>query len=158
MQVIIKQYIILCDESDKEFIESHTWYAYGNFRNRIEQPYFRNKLGILHRLLINCPKGMFVDHINGNTLDNRKENLRICLKIQNQYNQKKHQGKRHSQYKGVTFRKELKTKPWESFIYKDGIHKRLGYFKTEIEAAQAYDKAAKIAYGDFAKLNFSEDI
>ena len=151
MEITNKNIKIILDKEDELFVSSINW-TYKT--NPVGQTYFTNsKKEYLHRLLVNCPKGMVVDHINGNTLDNRKENLRICSKIENQYNQKKHKGNRHSKFKGVTYRKDLKSKPWEAFIYKDGKSKRLGYFKTEQLAAKAYNKAAKKAYGEFAKLN-----
>ena len=154
MEIIIKNENILIDNEDLILINSAKW---TRKTNPVGQIYFRSKLGILHRIIMNCPKDMVVDHINGNTLDNRKSNLRICTKLQNQYNQKKHRGNRHSKYKGVTFRKELKSKPWEAFIYANRNHKRLGYFKTEIEAAKAYNNAAQELYGQFAKLNDVND-
>lgn len=158
--MLLVGYEIQIDEEDIKLTENISWRIKKNSSGQI---YFEGWSKLtkcsqsLHRLIMNCPKGMVVDHINGNTLDNRKQNLRICTKLQNQYNQKKHKGNRHSQYKGVTFRKELKSKPWEAFIYKEAKHKRLGYFRTELEAAKAYDIAAKQAYGDFAKLNFPEN-
>lgn len=130
------------------------------FKNPVGQIYFgftkNGKKFYLHRMVTNCPEDLVVDHINGNTLDNRTQNLRNCTKLQNQYNQAKHKGKRHSKYKGVTFRENLKSRPWEAFIYADQKSKRLGYFATEIEAAKAYDDAATLAYGEFAKLNLRE--
>lgn len=149
MEIIVKNYSLLIDEEDV-WLADINWTPVKSNGNI----YFQNRnVGWLHKVLINCPKGKVSDHINGNTLDNRKVNLRICTKLQNQYNQKKHKRATHSQYKGVTFRKELKSKPWEAFIYNGGKGRRLGYFATEIEAAQAYNKAAKKAYGEYARLN-----
>jgi hypothetical protein len=148
--LIIKEHVVLLDNEDFNFVSKYSWYASTNPSGQV---YFYNKLGRLHRIIMNCPKDMVVDHINGDTLDNRKENLRICTKLQNQYNQKKHKGNMHSKYKGVTFRKELKSKPWEAFIYANRTHKRLGYFAIEAQAAEAYNKAAKELYGQFCKLN-----
>jgi hypothetical protein len=150
MVVIINNYKIKIDAEDMSIVYSYNWKS---SKNPVGQIYFVHSKKYLHRAIMNCPKSMVVDHINGNTLDNRKSNLRICSKKENQYNQKKHKGNRHSKFKGVTFRKELKQKPWEAFIYKDYKSKRLGYFATEQEAALAYNKAANKAYGEFAKLN-----
>lgn len=151
MVIEIKNYKVIVDS---DFNLGTKWTRYTNTCGQI---YFarvrKGKKQYLHRLIVNCPDNMVVDHINGNTLDNRKSNLRICTKLQNQYNQKKHKGKRHSKYKGVTYRKELISKPWEAFIYPNGKHIRLGYFKTELEAAEAYNKAAVEYYGKYAKLN-----
>lgn len=149
---------ILVDKEFEQYILSNIWHVRKTSSGQIYFYHFDHKKRIsLHRYITNCPKGMVVDHINGNTLDNRKENLRICTNKENAYNQKKHKGNRHSKYKGVTFRKELKSKPWEAMIYKDYKSKRLGYFATEIEAAKAYNMAAAEAYGQFAKLNEIED-
>ena len=153
MILTIDEYQVLIDDEDG-YLKDFRWFYR---KNLVGQIYFDTTIsGIatpMHRIITKCPKGKVVDHINGDTLDNRKCNLRICTKLQNQYNQKKHKGKRHSKYKGVTFRKNLIAKPWEAFIYKDYKSKRLGYFATEKEAALAYNAAAKEAYGEFAKLN-----
>jgi hypothetical protein len=154
LEIIIENYKVLVDKETKSIIDSRIWRIKINPSGQIYFVSHDNKnYETLHRLIMDCPKGMVVDHINGDTLDNRKSNLRICTKLQNQYNQKKHKGNKHSKYKGVTLRKELKSKPWEAFIYANRTHRRLGYFATEIEAAEAYNKAALQMYGEYAKLN-----
>ena len=103
----------------------------------------------LHRLVLDYYGDMMVDHINHNGLDNRKDNLRICTRSQNGMNSIKKQG--FSKYKGVSFRKN------RSFyvvrIQVNGIRKSLGCFKSEIEAAKAYNLAAIKEFGKFALLN-----
>jgi hypothetical protein len=153
MKLLIKKYEVLIDE-EFSYFSNIKWSIVKNNPNQVYFiSYLNGKSISMHRVIMNNPKGLVVDHINGNTLDNRKENLRICSFVQNIYNQKKHKGKRHSKYKGVTFRKELKSKPWEAFIYANRKSKRLGYFATEIEAAKAYNEIALKTYGKFAKLN-----
>lgn len=108
----------------------------------------------LSRLLTNCPIGMVVDHISGDSLDNRKQNLRICTKAENNRNKKKQLGTK-SKYKGVTL-SHHKTKPWTAYISFNDKVRRLGYFSTEKEAALVYDNKAKELFGQFARLNFPE--
>lgn len=103
----------------------------------------------LHRLLMNPPKGMDIDHINRNRLDNRKENLRICTRTQNLRNMSMRGGS--SKYKGVSFFKSRGK--WESYINYKGKRIKLGYFKTENEAALAYNKKAFELDSEFALLN-----
>lgn len=155
MLLTIRNYSVILDKDDFITIKMvKKWSITKNLCGQVYFSYSKNRKNIyLHKLIMNCPKGLVVDHINGNTLDNRKLNLRICTKLENQYNQKKHKGNRHSKYKGVTFRKDLKSKPWESFIYNNYKSTRLGYFASEQEAAIAYNEAAKRVYGQFAKLN-----
>jgi hypothetical protein len=103
----------------------------------------------LHRFITNCPKGMEVDHINGDTLDNRRSNLRICLHRQNIWGIGKRLG--NNKYIGV------RTKKYNGNKYESRIcGKVIGYFKSEIEAAKAYDKEALIKYGKYAKVNTYE--
>jgi hypothetical protein len=106
----------------------------------------------LHRFIMNCPKGKEVDHINGNKLDNRKCNLRICTQHQNSFNKSKQQGKYSSIYKGVCFFK--RDKNWMANITKNNKYIFIGYFKEERHAAMAYDIWAKELFGKHARLNF----
>lgn len=103
----------------------------------------------LHRLIVDAPLGMEVDHINGNKLDNRRCNLRICLPSQNKKNSQKSPKARISKYKGVTKRYHR----WEASIKTDGKTLHLGYFDTEDEAAMAYNKAAIRLFGEYANPN-----
>lgn len=106
----------------------------------------------LQRLLLNAPEGMHVDHINGEPLDNRRENLRIATPQQNQANSRKHI-KRQSEFKGVTRVKN--SARWRAYICIDRRQTHLGMFDTEIEAARAYDAKASQVWGEYAHLNLS---
>jgi hypothetical protein len=100
----------------------------------------------MHRLVMGAMDGEQVDHINGNGLDNRKANLRLCTHTENTRNRRVSNGRR---YKGV--------KPsggkWCAHISVDKKHIWLGTFETEDDAARAYNKAAKKHFGAFANLN-----
>lgn len=101
----------------------------------------------LHKLLIDCPKGLVIDHINRNKLDNRIENLRICTPKENSYNRSRIDGK----YKGIKKSGNL----WTATISKDGIKREISGFLTEKDAAIAYDMMAEELFGNFAAKNFS---
>lgn len=113
-----------------------------------------NKTGLLpmHRLILDTPADMQVDHIDGNKLNNVTTNLRIATNHQNQFNKPK-QAKSNmtSPYKGVTYRKNGHC--WQGRIRVNGKNINLGYFDTELEAALAYNKAASLYHGEFACLN-----
>ena len=134
----------------------------------------------VHRVVVDPPKGMVVDHANGDRLDNRKENLRVCTIAQNSQNKKLRRDSK-SGYKGVyevrVYRRKYTSKktgkvtwyvsnlkkPFRAYIsdpetvYPKKRHIRLGYYATAEEAARAYDKKAKEMYGEFAYLNFPEE-
>lgn len=102
----------------------------------------------LQNFILEHPSGMCVDHINGNGLDCRRENLRICTYRENLKNKKRNRDS-HSPYKGV--RQECQK--WSASIMSDGKIYRLGLFDTPEDAARAYNEAAKQYHGEFARLN-----
>src|SRR5699024_2779496 len=111
------------------------------------------KFGRMHRYIMDCPEEMVVDHINHDTLDNRKNNLRIATHRQNNFNRTtSHESS--SQYKGVSWNNEAIK--WSASIRLNGEQIHLGLFKNEKEAAEAYDKKALELFGEFAYLNFPE--
>jgi hypothetical protein len=105
----------------------------------------------LHRLLLNAPADAQIDHINGNTLDNRRSNLRISTASTNQQNRHRVQG--HIPYKGVYRHTDGR------FIARIKVRNTqywLGSFKTALEAARAYDRKARYYFGAFARVNFPQ--
>lgn len=106
---------------------------------------------LLHRFLLNAKKGQIIDHINGNGLDNRRDNLRFCTHTQNMWNRKVHKNS-SSGYRGVHKNRNA----WCARIAVNKIRIRLGSFERAVDAAKAYDKVAKLHYGVFARLNFPE--
>jgi hypothetical protein len=141
---------MLLDEEDKELVGRYTWY--------LSNGYYAMSLGgkqtYLHRLVTKATTTDTVDHINGNKLDNRKDNLRICKQEHNCCNKVKTTNKRTSKYKGVSFRKTHNK--FQATITKHGLQTHLGYFLTEEEAALAYNFAATKYHGEYAKLNVIE--
>jgi len=105
----------------------------------------------MHRLIMNAPEGLVVDHIDRNGLNNRKCNLRLCTKAQNVQNSRPRRN-RSSKYKGVFWNKL--NKKWSASIHKGDKRIYLGGFDDEIEAALAYDRKAAELFGEFAYLNF----
>lgn len=108
---------------------------------------------LLHREIIAPAIGLQVDHINGDSLDNRRRNLRACTPAQNNANRRTGKiNKPGSIYKGV-YRTQAKSITWFSQI--GTIY--LGTFRSEIEAAKAFDAKAREVYGEFACLNFPDN-
>jgi hypothetical protein len=113
----------------------------------------RTKIEYMHRIIMQPEKGLLVDHRNSNSLDNRRENLRIATQAENMQNRKKRKNT-SSRYIGVWYAKE-KSK-WESRIWHNGRKVYIGSFEKEEDAARAYDEAAGRYHGEFARLNFPE--
>jgi hypothetical protein len=122
----------------------YNWYLTGN------KFIINNKLGLLHRYIMNYSGDQFIDHINNNSLDNRKENLRIVTHKQNSLN-KISSIYKSSKYIGVCWNKE-KNK-WKSYITIEGKQKHLGYYTTEIQAAQIRDVATLKYFGEYGNIN-----
>ena len=145
---------IIIDDCDFEDVSRFHWHKNrGNYPVRFEgnARLPGRKCIYLHRSLMPPPPRKWVDHVNGNKLDNRRENLRICKPRENCRN-KKGVKNTSSQYKGVC--KCKRTGRWAASIGVDFKTIWLGRHSTEEEAARAYDAAAKEHHGDFALLNF----
>ena len=159
---LTRGYCATIDAEDAVMVCSHKWSVCISTRKdgTIRSAYAVRKITdtkgmqkriLLHRVLLDAPNDMQVDHIDGNGLNNRRENIRLCTGQENSRNQRTRICS--SRYKGVSWHK--KRRVWQSYIRNgtDGRQVHLVYFKSEIEAATAYDNAAKLSYGQFANLN-----
>lgn len=139
--------VALIDEQDYERLQSYRWTV-------SEQGYairwVRNHKIKMHRDVMNPPEGMEIDHINGNKLDNRRANLRICTHADNVRNVGKRKDN-SSGFKGVYWRSDVKK--WRALIQVEGRRIDLGFFTEPQDAALAYDKAARKYHGEFARTN-----
>lgn len=146
----------LVDDDMYEYLNQWKWrYHSGGYASRSEHVSGSKKNRImrhiyLHRFIMNTPEQMETDHINGNRLDNRKSNLRICTNKQNGHNMSI--TKRNSSgYKGVFWDK--KRNKWYAYISLGEKDKYLGLFVVKEDAARAWNEAAKKYYGEYARLN-----
>lgn len=159
----------LVDDEDYDYLMQFKWHVipHKNGTNFYAARGYRKEDGkkstmLLHRELLNPVAffreagGIEVDHINGDPLDNRRCNLRIVTKTENNRNRSKSPHlKTSSRFKGVSFHK--RTGLWQAYIKTNDQMNRLGYFADETAAARAYDEGAKRLHGKFAKLNFPEE-
>jgi hypothetical protein len=150
MAINIKGHDVLINEEDFELISQHNWGI------SQDQRYFRVRTGdhiyLMHRMIMNCKKGdkKVVDHINGNTWDNRKSNLRICNDSKNLMNRGKTK-KNTSGYKGVSW--SGYHKKWASMLWAGDKKYFLGYYNCPTAAWFAYVRGAVKYHGEFAKFN-----
>lgn len=137
------------------FVCRYTWcihfpggrpYAYA------ADPYSDDRTHVsMHRLVAAAPRGTIVDHINGNSLDNRRANLRVATQRGNNRNRRVLPERRSSQFKGVTLDK--RRGKWFARIKVNGKTRHLGAYVNESDAARAYDAAAIEFFGEFAATN-----
>ena len=150
----------IVDPADYDRLKGHKWVTKKGDKTFYARRYIprgkgkNDTLVYIHQEIIKVPKGMVVDHINHDGMDNRRANLRAATHSQNLCNRKKRSGAMYSKYKGVHWHKHHKK--WSSRITFQKKTIELGSFEDEIEAAKAYDEAAKIHHGEFACLNFPE--
>jgi len=138
---------VTVDECDLDFLSQYKWYlGPGGYAARRQ-----GKTIFMHHYLVDVPTALHqVDHINGDRLDNRKANLRVCARIDNAKNRIMNKNNK-SGFKGVYFFRP--TKKWQSQIKSDTKRIHLGYFNSKEEAAEAYNRAALIHHREFARLN-----
>ncbi len=150
MKIEIKETYFLIDKNQyQKYKNKKLSIRYGWNKTPYINISYKGKSVPLHRLIMNAPKGMLVDHKNRNTLDNRKKNLRLCTRAQNMWNRKATNAT--SKYKGVTYFKRVGK--WIAMITANKNKIYLGIFFKEEDAARAYNKAAKKLHGKFARLN-----
>lgn len=141
---------VIVDAEDYEKFNVFKWYYSVGYANRDTRTKDGGRVISMHRELMNAGDNEMVDHINGNTLDNRKENLRFCTKSTNAMNRGIPSNNKTG-YKGVHYYKAYKN--YQAYISCNKKRINLGYFKTAEEAAIAYNNAALLYHGEFAKLN-----
>ena len=143
----------IIDDEDFEEVNKYKWYVSNEYVARMLLPANRRVQISLHRILMNPPPNLQVDHINGDTLDNRRKNLRVVTLRENVINQKLHKNNT-SGYKGVSWDKKLEK--WETSINPNGKKIRVGFFNSLLEAVEAYNKSAIKYFGEYARLNTTE--
>ena len=137
----------IVDEEDYTTLNKHNWHitASGYAVRRIQGQNYG-----MHRQILGLKKGEYCDHVNGDKLDNRKENLRKATPSQNMMNRKVGKNSK-SGYKGVIWR-PTRSK-WQAYIRLNKKNTYLGLYKDKKEAARAYNQAASDIYGQYARLN-----
>ena len=153
--------VAVCDFTDWLRVKNYKWHinktASSKYACRTVWLGIRNnpkKISqLMHRFILGKCGDLQIDHIDGNGLNNTKKNIRFVTRAQNQANSMKHV-KGTSIYKGVFFDK--KRNKWRAAIAKESKFKFIGYYKSEAEAALAYNKKATEVFGEYAKLNVIE--
>jgi hypothetical protein len=146
----------IVDDSDYDFLSQWKWFAQysrGKFYAcRGETVGYNTRVTVqMHRMILYVPPGMVTDHIDGDSLNNQRSNLRICTLNNNNQNAKKRKDNQ-SGFKGVHWHSPVGK--WVARIQIDGKRVNVGFFAQADEAARAYDQAARILHGEFANVNF----
>jgi hypothetical protein len=136
----------LVDDADFEELNQFKWhahkhgrtvYAMRNVPTGLARPKQRQLR--MHKEIAGTPAGYDTDHVDGNGLNNQRHNLRVVPHRLNSFNQQHKAEDCTSQYRGVTWNKQKKS--WRARIQADGVSRDLGHFKSEEDAARAYDRA-----------------
>lgn len=148
----------IVDAEDFDRLNQHKWYVVKDrntyYALRKIKSNGRQTILSMHQEIMPTPKGMEINYINHNGLDNCKANLRFCTHQQVQFTRKKIKAKT-SRFKGVSWYK--KYRKWAALIRHNYKCYFLGYFDNEVEAANAYNTKAIELFGEFARLNFPKD-
>lgn len=149
--------VAIISNCDYERVSKHKWHAHLSRRAGVDKYYARGYVGgknlYMHRFILGLVGEEVADHIDGDGLNNQRENLRICSGYENAQNRKQTR-KRRSKHTGVT---PVGKRSWRARITFNGDQIALGQFKTQEEAARAYDEAARKFHGAKAHQNYPED-
>jgi hypothetical protein len=156
---LTRGYVALVDDEDYDRVSQFKWRAQpvavnGATANHYAITSLSGRTVFLHRFILNAPRGMEVDHRNRNGIDCRRNNIRLATTAQNQANRGRTQANR-SGYKGVSWSEQRRK--WLVQITCNGERRHVGRFDDPTEAALAYDRAARDAFGAFARLNYPTD-
>lgn len=148
--------VALVDDSDFERVSQFKWYpakSRSTFYALTSTKIDGKRIDfLLHRFLLGLKRGdPMTDHIDGDGLNCQKFNLRLATNGQNQWNRRKNKNAT-SQFKGVSYHSARNN--WQARIQANGVERFLGCFVTEVDAAVAYDMAARHSFGEFARTNF----
>jgi hypothetical protein len=155
-------YVTWVSDEDYDRVSVHRWGAVVAKSGAVAaQTKINNRNVYLHSLVMRPPSGYVVDHRNGtnpiperpDVVDNRRDNLRVCTRLQNSRAFKSPAKGKTSAYRGVHLERRKKGK-WTARICVNDRDTHLGYYVHEIDAAYAYDSAAIEYFGEFAQLNF----
>lgn len=138
-------YVAVIDAADVPLIADHSWRAQPRPRTVYGHATIGPRDVALHRMIMDCSEGMFIDHADGDGLNNRRSNLRICTRAENQQNMRKLKLNAVAA-KGVIASGER----YMGRIASSGREYYLGTYDTIAEAKAAYLGAAKVLFGDFA--------
>lgn len=141
----IKGYTLVDDDIFDE-LNKYNWCFDGKYVSRT----VKGEKIKMHRVIMNPQKGMQVDHIDGNKLNNQRQNLRICTNAQNSRNRRLRSDNKTG-FKGVFWRE--RDKVFTAYITYNQKNKHLGTFRSAVEAAKVYNNAAIEYFGEFAYLN-----
>jgi hypothetical protein len=151
-----KAAVALVDDADYDHLKSIAWFVNKDrYAVGFVPTNSRFQLTYMHRLILNAQTGELVDHINGNTLDNRRENLRLVTSLQNHHNRGL-SSLSTTGLKGVGWHKHAGK--YQARIGYKGLRCHLGFFDDPETAALAYDFAARTLLGAFGRLNYSDKI
>ncbi len=160
MKIVLNQgYEAIVDDRDYEELSKYKWHirtccGFLHYAVRSFRVHGASKTEAMHRRILHVPKGLEVDHINGDGLDNRRANLRLCSRQQNAFNG--HKRANASGFKGVVWHKGAGR--WRAKIMKNHTTVHLGYFNFPEDAGRAYDRAARELFGEFARVNFPNEV
>lgn len=149
------EFEVIIDLDDVDVLSESKW-CVNKYKTKSSNYYAIYAIGrkgiMMHRFITNAPKGFVVDHINHNTLDNRKSNLRVCTHLENRKNNKEYENNT-SGHVGVCWYYYRGVNKWKSHIKVDSTLIHLGYYDTYEDACKARKEAEEKYFGEFNYSN-----